>query len=243
MGQGAVAEIAQLDPDAVLVKGDLTDRGLPEQYAAFLDTFGVLGPRMRHVRGNHDAMNDPTLAVEGAPYAVELPGVTLAVVDTTAPGHVGGALSAEQIDWLDDLGASASTPVLVFGHHPVWDLDTVRPVDPHYVIAREGSAALIEVVKRRERIAGYFAGHTHTNRVRRYERARNMPFVEVACGKDYPGAWAEYRVFEGGYTQVVRRISTPDALAWSERCRHMIQGIYRDLVLGTIDDRCFTQLY
>ena len=99
------------------------------------------------------------------------------------------------------------------------------------------------MVRRRERIAGYFAGHTHTNRVRRYERARNVPFVEVACGKDYPGAWAEYRVFEGGYTQVMRRISTPDALAWSERCRHMIQGIYRDLVLGTIDDRCFTQLF
>ena len=93
MGRGAVAEIAQLDPDAVVVKGDLTDRGLPEQYEAFLATFGVLGPRMRHVRGNHDAMTDPTLAVEGAPYAVELPGVTLAVLDTTAPGHVGGALS------------------------------------------------------------------------------------------------------------------------------------------------------
>ena len=42
MGRGAVAEIAELDPDAVLVKGDLTDRGLPEQYAAFLATFGEL---------------------------------------------------------------------------------------------------------------------------------------------------------------------------------------------------------
>ena len=79
--------------------------------------------------------------------------------------------------------------------------------------------------------------------MRRFGAPRNVPFVEVACGKDYPGAWAEYRVFEGGYTQVVRRISTPDALAWSERCRHMIQGIYRDLVLGKIDDRCFTQLF
>ena len=44
-----------------------------------------------------------------------------------------------------------------------------------------------------------------------------MPFVEVACAKDYPGVWAEYRVYEGGYTQVVRRISAPDALAWTER--------------------------
>ena len=242
MGRGAVAEIAQLDPDAIVVKGDLTDRGLSEQYEAFLATFGVLGPRMRHVRGNHDAMTDPTLAVEGAPYAVELPGVTLAVLDTTAPGHVGGALSGEQVEWLDDLGASAATPILVFGHHPLWNPDSTR-VDPHYVIAREGSAALLEVVRRREHIAGYFAGHTHTNRVRRYALGRDVPCVEVACGKDYPGAWAEYRVFEGGYTQVMRRISTPDALAWSERCRHMIQGIYRDLVLGTIDDRCFTQLF
>ena len=240
MGRGAVAEMARIDPVAVVVKGDLTDRGLPEQYEEFLDAFTPFGDRLHHVRGNHDAMTDPTLAVEGTPYAVLLPGVTLAVLDTTNPGHVGGVLSAEQVAWLDDLAASASDPVLVFGHHPVWDLDTSRPVDPHYVIARDASAALIDVVHRRERIAGYFAGHTHTNRVRRYERARNVPFVEVACGKDYPGAWAEYRVFEGGYTQVMRRISTPDALAWSEQCRHMIQGIYRDLVLGTIDDRCFT---
>jgi 3',5'-cyclic-AMP phosphodiesterase len=243
MGRGAVTEIAQLDPDAIVVKGDLTDRGLPEQYEAFLATYGALGPRMRHVRGNHDAMTDPTLAIEGAPYAVELPGVTLGVLDTTAPGHVGGALPAEQVEWLDELGASATTPVLVFGHHPVWNVDTTREVDPHYVIAREDSVALLEVMRRRERIVGYFAGHTHTNRVRNYARARNVPCVEVACGKDYPGAWAEYRVYEGGYTQVVRRISTPDALAWSERCRQMIQGIYRDLVLGTIDDRCFTQLF
>ena len=243
MGRGAVAEMARIDPVAVVVKGDLTDRGLPEQYAAFLEAFTPLGARVHHVRGNHDAMTDPTLAVEGAPYAVELPGVTLAVLDTTDPGHVGGVLPAEQVAWLDDLAVSATDPVLVFGHHPVWDLDTTRHVDPHYVIARDASAALIDVVHRRERIAGYFAGHTHTNRVRRYARARNVPFVEVACGKDYPGAWAEYRVFEGGYTQVMRRISNPDALAWSERCRHMIQGIYRDLVLGTIDDRCFTQLF
>ena len=69
MGRGAVAEIARLDPDAVVVKGDLTDRGLPEQYEVFLATFGALGPRMHHVRGNHDAMNDPTLAVEGPPGA------------------------------------------------------------------------------------------------------------------------------------------------------------------------------
>ena len=41
----------------------------------------------------------------------------------------------------------------------------------------------------------------------------------------------------------MRRVTAPAARAWSERAGHMIQGIYRDLVLGTIDDRCFTQLF
>ena len=45
----------------------------------------------------------------------------------------------------------------------------------------------------------------------------DVPFVEVACVKDYPGSWAEYRVFEGGVLQVHRRLSSPAALAWSER--------------------------
>jgi predicted phosphodiesterase len=243
MGEAAVAEMLELDPDAVVVKGDLTDRGTRKQYDAFLATYGALGDRLHWVRGNHDAIEDPELGVQGAPYAVELPGLTLAVLDTTVPGLVGGALPVDQTDWLDALTLSATVPVFVFGHHPVWNLDTKRVVDPDYVIARDDTVRLLDVVKRRDCIVGYFAGHTHTNRVRRYASARNVPCVEVACGKDYPGVWAEYRVYEGGYTQVARRIAAPDAMKWSERCRTMIQGIYRDLVLGRIDDRCFTEMF
>jgi hypothetical protein len=69
-----------------------------------------------------------------------------------------------------------------------------------------------------------------------------VPTVEVGCVKDFPGTWAEYRVFEGGILQVVHRISAPDALAWSERCR----GLYADFgldyaayALGRLEDRCF----
>ena len=45
---------------------------------------------MHHVRGNHDALTDPELAVEGAPYVVELDGVSLAVLDSTIPGTDAG---------------------------------------------------------------------------------------------------------------------------------------------------------
>jgi hypothetical protein len=127
--------------------------------------------------------------------------------------------------------------VLVFAHHPAFNHD------PHYGLSADDHVALLELFARRENIVGYLAGHTHTNVVVRDPRGRGIPCVEVACAKDYPGAWAEYRIHEGGYTQVMRRVTAPAARDWSERARHMIQGIYRDLVLGTIDDRCFTQQF
>ena len=55
--------------------------------------------------------------------------------------------------------------------------------------------------------------------------------------------WAEYRIYEGGYTQVVRRIAAPEAREWSERARTMFHGLYRDLVARHLDDRCFTHQF
>ncbi len=103
MNDAVVDEMLELDPDVVVVKGDLTDTGRAEEYEAFLACYGRLGDRFHHVRGNHDAMRDPELACQGAPYALPLDGVMLAVLDTAVPGRVGGALPASQRDWLDEL--------------------------------------------------------------------------------------------------------------------------------------------
>jgi hypothetical protein len=75
--------------------------------------------------------------------------------------------------------------------------------------------------------------------VRRFAATGDVAWVEVACVKDYPGAWAEYRVHEGGVVQVEHRISTPEALAWTEQTRHMYAGLYRDYAFGALADRCF----
>ncbi len=243
MNQAVIGEIARFDPDAVVVKGDLTDVGSEEQYAAFLAAYGVFGDRMYHVRGNHDAFTDPTLAIEGAPYAVELRGVTLAVLDTVVPGDDAGQLTADQRQWLDDLAGESRVPVLVFGHHYVSNLERPDGGEHSFGINRADSEALAAVFARRDAIAGYFAGHTHRNRVRRFEAAGRVPTCEVACTKEYPGAWAEYLIYEGGYTQVVRRVTEPDAFAWAEKTRGLYAGLYRDYALGPLDSRCFTQLF
>jgi Icc protein len=242
MNAGAITEIQTLDPDAVVVKGDLTDRGTEEEYQAFLDAYSQLGARMHHVRGNHDAMVSHAIAAH-APHTVELPGVTLAVLDTVRPGVEHGRVSGEQLEWLEGVASASTTPVLVFGHHHPWDPSSAERNETYFGINPDDSEALCGVITRCESIGGYFAGHTHRNRVRHFEAARNVPIVEIACVKDYPGAWAEYRVHEGGYTQLVHRISTPAAMAWTEKTRGMFAGLYRDYALGSQRDRSFTHVW
>ncbi|HEY8218256.1 MAG TPA: metallophosphoesterase family protein [Acidimicrobiia bacterium] len=244
MNAAVIDEMRALGPDVVVVKGDLTARGSDDEYRAFLAAYGALGSTMHHVRGNHDAMLDPTMAIQDAPYVLPVDGVTLAVLDTVIPGTDAGQLSAGQLRWLDELAAHTTGPVLAFGHHPCFDVEHgIRTGRPYFGIQPGDSDALVDVVARHDNLVGYFAGHTHRNRVRRFERARRVPFGEIACTKDYPGAWAEYRVYEGGYTQVMRRVAAPDAFAWAERTRGLYEGVYRDYALGPLEHRSFTEVF
>lgn len=245
MNAAVIDDMIALDPDAVLVKGDLTNVGSAEEYDAFLRAYGRLGERMHHVRGNHDAMTDPKMAIQDAPYVIELDGVTLAVLDTVTPGTDRGQLPVLQRQWLEDLASESSGPIIAFGHHNIFDVEhgNRESTTPYFGINVDDSDAFVSAFSWHENLVGYFAGHTHRNRVRRFERARMVPFGEIACVKDYPGAWAEYRVYEGGYTQVVRRATAADAFAWAEKTRAMYSGVYRDYALGPLAERCFTQLF
>lgn len=240
MSRAAVAEMATVGADAVVAKGDLTSHGSQEELDAFLACYRTaFGDRLHYVRGNHDASAGADLAAE-APVEVALPGVILALVDTVVPGRSGGRVSAEQLEWLDELGSRADRAVLVFGHHHPWIRTGSASSDPaSFGIDPHDSERLIEVVARRPALVGYFAGHTHRNRVRRAAATGHVPWVEVACVKDYPGTWAEYRVFEGGILQVHRRVSSPEALAWTERTRAMFGGLYPQYAFGRLSDRCF----
>ncbi len=239
MNRAAIDEIRALVPDAVVVKGDMTCRGTQEEFADFERHYRpAFGDRLHVVRGNHDVAADEDFGHE-APFEVTLPGVVLAVIDTSIRHSATGQVTAETLEWLDELGARADRPVLVFGHHHVWSPQSRQRPDTYFGIHPDHSERLIDVVARRPALIGYFAGHTHRNRCRRFAVTGDVPWVEVACVKDYPGAWAEYRVFEGGVLQVFRRIAAPEALAWSEKTRHMFGGMYHDYAFGELSDRCF----
>jgi predicted phosphodiesterase len=245
MNQAAVAEIAALVPDAVVAKGDLTAEGTLAEYEQFLGVYAAaFGDRLVITRGNHDNPATPSGLPSSSSFeAVELPGVILAVLDTSRPGWVGGAIEDDQAERLDELASRADRPVLVFGHHPVAE-DELLLFNGFPVVAAGLDAPstdrLAEVVARRPAIVGYFAGHTHRNKLRHLSATGAFPWVEVACVKDFPGSWAEYRVFEGGILQVHRRIhSDPAAIAWSERCRSLYGGLYSSYAWGSVEERCF----
>ena len=240
MNRAAIAEIVGLDADLVVVKGDLTANGTGEELRAFEDAYvGAFGDRLVWVRGNHESYHHVRYASD--PLQVRrVPGAQVVLLDTSVDGTAGGALTVQQLDELDAIGADSDVPVLVMGHHHCWSpTSTSRPEGHYFGIQPQWSERLVEVFARRPRLVGYFAGHTHRNRVRRFAATGDVPFAEVSCVKDHPGAWAEYRVFEGGVVQVFRRISAPDALAWSELTRDMYGGTYHDLCFGSVEERCF----
>lgn len=242
MNHAAADEIEAIDPIAVIAKGDLSADGRPEEWAAFEACYRTrFGDRLHAVRGNHDAYRHQH--DYAGDHWIDLPGIAVALLDTSIPGATTGALRTEQLEWLDTHAASADRPVIVMGHHQQWIADgpTAERNDGYFGLHPDASDALDALTTRRRGIIGYAAGHTHRHRVRPMTRSR-VPSIEVGCTKDFPGTWAEYRVYEGGVMQIVHRMSSPDALAWSESCRGLYAdfGIdYEGYALGHLDDRCF----
>ena len=239
MNAAAIDEIKGVNADVILAKGDLTCDGTKEQYDQFLHFYGdAFGDRLHHVRGNHEAYREPVIETEKR-IVIELNGVLLLMIDTVRPGLTGGTVYDEDIEWLADLSENANKPVLIFGHHQIWDPQTSYRSEDYFGIQPDESEKLISMVADRPSIKGYFSGHTHRNRARYFPQTGSFPWVEVACVKDFPGIWAEYQVFEGGILQINHRISHPDALKWSEKTKSMYQGSYHDYALGNLSDRCF----
>jgi 3',5'-cyclic AMP phosphodiesterase CpdA len=241
MNRAAAEEIAAIGPAAVIAKGDLSQDGTDEEWEAFERCYrDPFGDRLHVVRGNHDAYRHQ------AEYAgdqwLELPGVAVALLDTVIPGATTGDFRPQQMTWLSDLAAGSDRPVLVMGHHQQWVGSASGKRYPGYFgLNPDASDRLDEVCAEQRRIVAYTSGHTHRHRVRRMP-VSGLPTIEIGCTKDFPGTWAEYRIHEGGMMQVVHRMSSPEALSWSESCRNLYSDFdvdYESYALGELADRCF----
>jgi hypothetical protein len=132
------------------------------------------------------------------------------------------------------LAAGSSGPAWVALHHPP-ERHRAPTVYPPGVPFGE-SRHFLDALAAAKPGAFVTCGHRHRNR--RYNYG-SVVVTEVGATKDYPGVWAGYKVYEGGLVQVVRRISRPDVISWTEATRRAMNGQWHRWSPGRLDDRCF----
>jgi Icc protein len=154
-------------PDALLVSGDLTQNGTPEEYARVRELLAPLDLEPHVLPGNHDlrgpmreAFGLPGEGEEPASHVIEFGPLRLVCLDSTIPGAEGGALDEGRIKWLEDaLDVGRETPTVIAMHHP--PLTTEIPTFERIGLAPEARAALAEVLVRHRQVMRVVAGHVH----------------------------------------------------------------------------------
>ena len=252
MNEDAIADINAAGVDATVIKGDIADRGRPEQFEAAREAFARLEAPHHAFLGNHDYYGlEVGMEVDGyallgqprAPRSVDLGGWRLLLLETALPGQHRGVFPAERRAWLseqlDETRETGMPTLLVMHHHPVPperkdQYPNTIGLDP------EDSVELFALVGQHPQVRAALIGHTHRNRLRRYPASGAVPWIEVNCTKDYPGGWAHYRLFEdGSFRQEVRRTSSGRAMGHSSHCRGFFNGFYKQFSFGRLEQRSF----
>jgi 3',5'-cyclic AMP phosphodiesterase CpdA len=192
----AVGKIAALPqrPAFVIHTGDISHLSRPQQFDDADQAIGESRLLLHTVPGEHDVLDEGQgrlyldrygKKAKGAGwYSFDEAGVhfigLVNVVDLKAGGM--GNLGAEQIAWLaDDLSArSASTPIVVFAHMPLWT------IAPEWGWGTEDSAQALALLKRFGSVT-VLNGHIHQLMQKvegdvRFYTARSTAFPQPAPG-------------------------------------------------------------
>ena len=246
--RAALAEAVAWGAGAVVAKGDLTYHGRPQQWAELARLLRGAGVPVAAVLGNHDVGaravdGRPTLAAAGIdvphdPYAFDLPGLRVVMAHTAVPHKHHGAVAGRQRDQLSELLAEAPGAAFLAMHHYPQRFGVALAYPPG--IPGDQSRSLLAAVADANPATFVSAGHTHRNRRRRFGP---LVVTEVGATMHYPGTWAGYAVHEGGIRQVVRRVAAPDAIAWTERSRRALLGLWGLVAPGVRSHRCFVHTW
>jgi len=125
----AIEEVNAAEPDLVVIGGDLTDDGYPDQYPLAAQELSALRcPQTVRVPGNHDARNVGYLRYEDAFGArdsrlrLQCAGqdVALVAVDSSKPDLDEGEIGREHYRWIEEgFAGEADLRIFVCHHHLV----------------------------------------------------------------------------------------------------------------------------
>ncbi len=177
-------------PDLVLFTGDLVERGLPEEYAHFLDLVADCRLPCAAIPGNHDRRDAFQTALRGSQVQVgvdpnfahlaldELPLRVIGLDTLGLEGEAGGMLDAGRLAWLGRrLDEAPDQPTLIFMHHPPFrtGIDFMDRWGLHY------PERLAAILARHPSILRISCGHVH--------RAIETTWNGIRAGVCPPVAW------------------------------------------------------
>lgn len=156
-------------PDLVVITGDLTERGKPEEYATLDELLGTLQIPFVLIPGNHDspanlraAFPDHDYLQGDSPfvqYAIESHPIRILALDTTVPGKSHGRLCRDRLDWLAArLAEQPGRPTVILMHHPPFETG-IRQMDALGLL--EGRDAFADVIRPHANIERILCGHLH----------------------------------------------------------------------------------
>ncbi|HSV61121.1 MAG TPA: phosphodiesterase [Variovorax sp.] len=162
-------------PSAVLLTGDLTDFGRPQEYAHLRHLLAPLRMPYFLMPGNHDdraqlRASFPEHAYLGAEgfvqYSVNLGAIRVLALDTTEPGESAGRLCAARLRWLErELSSQPRSPTVVAMHHPPFKT-MIGHMDRIGLL--EGAAELEAIVASHPQVERIVCGHLHRTIYRRF---------------------------------------------------------------------------
>ncbi len=244
--QAALDEAVAWGADALLVKGDMTQRGRVHEWERVGELLAATGLPVVMIEGNHETKLGSvdgrtimaTFGIElavGRALALDLPGVRLIGAPTARWHHGNGRVSPEVAESALALAGSAPEgAVVAFHHYPQrFRYPTLYPSGTPSWNAGPFLTALAHI----HPASLVLAGHSH--RHRRHDHGPLM-VAETGSTKDFPGSWAGYTVHEGGILQTTRRVMAPAALGWTERGRRVLGGVWGVWAPGVRSHRCFT---
>jgi 3',5'-cyclic-AMP phosphodiesterase len=154
-------------PDCVIVTGDLTDHGRPEEYREFARQIARLDTPYYLAIGNHDhretmieALDLPYLPRDArfVQYAVEHLPLRLVVLDSYSADHHMGDYCEERLVWLErTLAEAPDRPTVVALHHPPFDTG-IAMMDAGGAAWAEG---LVATIARHPQVLQLLCGHVH----------------------------------------------------------------------------------
>jgi len=242
--RAALAEMTQWGAQLLVLKGDLSHTCSRWQFEVLAELLREVSVPYVVMPGNHDGgnhINDhpaSVLASQGIELATtttvrDQNGFRVITANTVIKGHGHGRL-VEHLDDLQGQLATAPGAALLLLHHQ-FQRTKYPTYWPMGILGAEAHRVLDTVAEANPRTL-LSSGHTH-----RHRRHTHGPLVmtEVGSPIHYPGTWAGYVAHPDGIRQVVRRVSAPAAIAWTERTRSMMGGLWGRWAPGSLDDRCF----